>query len=497
MDSSASGASGTSAPAASARIDPPGRAERDRRRLTRRVLGAAVIVALAIVCLTTLMLWRLQEAQLAEGLNDVSALDLLVAAQTERAFENVGIVLDDVSADLQAQDIASADALRRAAGDEATFRLLRAKMAGIPQLDSLAIATSAGDVINRTRSYPVTNQTNVANREYFARLRDHPEIKAYISPPLPGADGKPMIYIGKRLNAPDGAFIGIVLGALHAEYFQALYANYLGALPGDGKSMALWRSDGTLLARSPLEPDAAADATPPDFTRPMPGNGLLTSWTHGSLVAIAQRRLDDVPLTVEVRQSASAMLASLNGEFLATGLSGAALLVLLGAAVWLLMRQLRTEALIIEERARANREVEAREDIERARMKAEAAMRDTQQSEARFRDIAEVGSDWIWETDAEHRFTLIAGARQPKIDLIGKTRWAQVGVDPETDPLWREHKAVLDAHQPFRQFRFTRGRTHVCVSGKPIFADDGGFVGYRGTVSDETELIETRERAMR
>jgi PAS domain S-box-containing protein len=124
-----------------------------------------------------------------------------------------------------------------------------------------------------------------------------------------------------------------------------------------------------------------------------------------------------------------------------------------------------------------------------------------QQSEARFRDIAEVGSDWIWETDAEHRFTMVAGARQPKVSLLGKTRWEEAGGNPETDPLWREHKAVLDAHQPFRQFRVALqlpgARFHVCVSGKPIFADDGGFLGYRGTVSDETELVEARERAMR
>jgi PAS domain S-box-containing protein len=506
VDSSASGGSGASAPAVSDRSDAlsPGRAERDRRRLTRRVLGGAIIVALAIVGLTAMMLWRLQDAQLQEGLNDVSALNLLVAAQTERAFESVGVVLDDVSADLQAQDIASADALRHAAGDEATFRLLRAKMAGIAQLDSLALATSQGDVINRTQSYPVTPPASVADREYFARLRDHPELKAYISPPRPGPDGKPTIYIGKRLNAPNGAFIGIVLGSLHAEYFQNLYANYLRALAGEGKSMALWRSDGTLLSRSPVAPEAGADTTPPDLARPMPSNGLLAYWgtdPHGKTIAIAQRRFDDLPMTIEVRQSASAMLAPWSGEFLATGFGGGALLLLVGAAVWLLMRQLRTESLIIEVRARANREAEAREDIERARMKAEAAMRDTQQSEARFRDIADVGSDWIWETDAEHRFTMIAGARQPKVSLIGKTRWDQAGVDPEIDPLWREHKAVLDAHQPFRQFRFAlelpNGHFHVCVSGKPIFADDGSFVGYRGTVSDETELVDTRGRAMR
>ena len=226
MDSSALGGSGKSSSAVSNDVGAqPGRAERDRRRLTRRILGGAAILALAIIGLTTAMLWRLHQAQLDDGRANISALDLLVAAQTERAFENVGVVLDDISADLQAQDIASPAALRKAAGDEASFRLLRAKVAGIPQLDALTIATAEGDVVSRTRSYPVIQQTNVAGRDYFARLRDHPELSAYISPPLPDSDGKLMVYIGKRLNAPNGAFIGIVLAAIRAEYFQDLYGN--------------------------------------------------------------------------------------------------------------------------------------------------------------------------------------------------------------------------------------------------------------------------------
>src|SRR6516165_1252251 len=37
---------------------------------------------------------------------------------------------------------------------------------------------------------------------------------------------------------------------------------------------------------------------------------------------------------------------------------------------------------------------------------AEEALRE---SEQRFRDIAEIGADWIWESDASHRFTLFTG----------------------------------------------------------------------------------------
>jgi hypothetical protein len=88
LDSPALSGSGKSSPAVFKQNDPqlPGRAERDRRRLTRRIIGGAVIVALAIIGLTTSMLWHLQNMQLDNGLNNISTLDLLVASQTERAF---------------------------------------------------------------------------------------------------------------------------------------------------------------------------------------------------------------------------------------------------------------------------------------------------------------------------------------------------------------------------------------------------------------------------
>ncbi len=137
-------------------------------------------------------------------------------------------------------------------------------------------------------------------------------------------------------------------------------------------------------------------------------------------------------------------------------------------------------------------------------MKAEAAMRDAQRSEARFRDIVEVGSDWIWETDAEHRFTLIAGARQPKVSLLGKTRWEQASApNLDGDPLWREHKAVLDAHQPFRvesaSAHRRAGRALPCLRQRQ--ADlrrrrEFRRLSRNGERRDQ-KLVETRERAMR
>ena len=133
---------------------------------------------------------------------------------------------------------------------------------------------------------------------------------------------------------------------------------------------------------------------------------------------------------------------------------------------------------------------------------AQTALRD---SERRFQDIAEVSGDWMWETDREHRFTLLLGERTEttpldRATLLGRTRWEIAGVDPATDELWVQHKAELNAHRPFRFFRYEAQspdgrRMHVAVSGKPIFDEANNFLGYRGTATDETAIVEARRRA--
>src|SRR6266851_4094604 len=133
---------------------------------------------------------------------------------------------------------------------------------------------------------------------------------------------------------------------------------------------------------------------------------------------------------------------------------------------------------------------------------AQTALRD---SERRFQDIAEVSGDWMWETDREHRFTLLLGERTDatplrRETLLCRTRWEIAGSDPVTEKLWVQHKAKLDAHQPFRRFRYEAqtpdgGRMHVSVSGKPIFDETHNFLGYRGTATDETAMVEAQRRA--
>jgi PAS domain-containing protein len=79
-------------------------------------------------------------------------------------------------------------------------------------------------------------------------------------------------------------------------------------------------------------------------------------------------------------------------------------------------------------------------------------------SEERFRALVQFSFDvWYWETDAQHRFTRQELSERPTDAPpfpraeIGKTRWEHPYVDPDEQG-WREHRATLDAHLPFRDF---------------------------------------------
>ncbi|NRF67004.1 EAL domain-containing protein [Aquincola sp. S2] len=122
-----------------------------------------------------------------------------------------------------------------------------------------------------------------------------------------------------------------------------------------------------------------------------------------------------------------------------------------------------------------------------------AALRE---SEARFRSLTELSSDWYWEQGPDFRFSVRATGPSPHAALhpqsdLGKTRWElpTVGV---SEAQWAEHRAMLQAYRPFRDFVYQRrdetGRLRwVSVSGHPVFDEHGAFRGYRGVGKDVTE----------
>ena len=139
------------------------------------------------------------------------------------------------------------------------------------------------------------------------------------------------------------------------------------------------------------------------------------------------------------------------------------------------------------------------------RKRAEAAL---QASEARFRDLSTMASDWFWEQDDQFRFTYLSMSEAMSAlerigaghgQLLGKARWE---LPPSLAPeQWAAHRALLEAHRPFQDFEYritaeSGQERWFSVNGKPVFDDAGRFVGYRGTGRDITERKRTEQKLL-
>ena len=114
------------------------------------------------------------------------------------------------------------------------------------------------------------------------------------------------------------------------------------------------------------------------------------------------------------------------------------------------------------------------------------------ESEARYRSLTELASDWYWEQDEGGVFTKVSG---PVLDMLGiqvdplaSTPVRRTGAAPA--PGWNETQRqelneYISARQPFLDFAFSRvnadgSQQSFRVSGEPMFNQSARFIGYRG-----------------
>jgi PAS domain S-box-containing protein len=120
------------------------------------------------------------------------------------------------------------------------------------------------------------------------------------------------------------------------------------------------------------------------------------------------------------------------------------------------------------------------------------------ENEERFRDFAETGADWFWETDQDHRFTFITGNFQGVLGtvhdaLIGKSRREiYEKTEDVSSRKWCQHFLRLENREPFSEFELHWQRPDsfdrfISLSGKPFYDDNHTFLGYRGVGKDITE----------
>ena len=324
-----------------------------------------------------------------------------------------------------------------------------------------------------------------ADRDYFIsqRARSGPPGLELGAPAPSPFDRVRRIPVSYRLTGRNGSFAGVLVAGIEPAYFQKFYDSIDTGTSG---FVTTFLRSGWILARSPSDPAVLARRwdESPMFRVELPkaevGTVRQVIAADGVERIYSYRALKDYPLVVSVGVS---VRDTLKAWYPQIGRDVAVLLVALaavGAGALLLVRQLARR---------------------------EAAERALGESEARFRSLTQLSSDWYWEQDDQFRFTRYEGRPGRYISsqsgaYIGKTRW-DIGHTGTSEAQWAEHRRALLAHETFHDLvllrhgpdgRLTRASS---VSGEPMYDGAGKFIGYRGIGRDVTEEKRAEEEIRR
>jgi signal transduction histidine kinase len=438
------------------------------------------LITLAILASGLGVIWQLRHSALISAQRELTNLGTVLAEQTSRTVQSVDLVLQEVQARVAAPGARSPEAFRTHFAGEPTGHFLAGLLRNLPQAEAITLIDANGILLNWSRDRPL-EQLDDSTRDYFIWLRDHNETTAFIGSPVTGrVSGKRILFIARRINGPDGTFLGVVVGLIETRYLENFYGT-ISMVPGE--SVTVLRRDGFLVACYPEIKNPGNGQMParsPWYDRVANGGGsyLSPGYFNGVPRIITVHPLRDYGLVVDVNMSEQSVLRTWHTQ------SSAISIAMIGVA-----GALAVLFAVIIAQFRRQEEQNARLSMGRA------ALRD---SERRLKAYAEMAADWFWEQDADLRF--VRDSKIPQItrpDDVGKARWELA--DPAMDPgRWETHKAVLAGRLPFRDFRWERigidgRRHHMSTSGDPIFDEAGMFLGYHGTGRDVTADVESAE----
>jgi diguanylate cyclase (GGDEF)-like protein len=313
-------------------------------RARHLLVACGFVVGLALAGATTVLLAASRRVAIADAGTKLENLSLVLAQETDREFQAVQQVALGLAEHLREQGIDSPEKFDRELTSSPTNQDLLRRIAAMPQLGALVLISRRGETVNVSHPWPAA-PVDARDRDFFQMLSgEHPPASFISAPTLNRLSGAWTLLYACALTAPDGQLLGIVGASLQLASFEEFFARISMQ---DGSTVALYRTDGVLLARYPhLDPGSRSNYRgTPQFRRlaDAADHGVLrrTGMLFGDDRLVAARSVPHFPLIISATSSVSTALAAWHTQ--GRLLLGATMLIELVVAgiVVLGVRQLR------------------------------------------------------------------------------------------------------------------------------------------------------------
>ncbi|QTT89903.1 sensor domain-containing diguanylate cyclase [Pseudomonas chlororaphis] len=312
------------------------------RTLKRLPLLKAAVVFISMVCLCLCGLLYLQLAQsyhydMARAQVASSNLARAMAQQAEDTFVEADLVLASLADWIQKDGYGSAQ-------KPFLQKIFAQRALALKQLHSLYLFDQTGHwVVTSSNQIPLGE--GVVDRDYFRFHQQNTSLLAHVGPAIRSREsGEWIIPLSRRLNDRQGNFEGVLMAGIRLAYFDQFFKSFD---IDDNGTMFLALSDGTLLARRPLEERqiGASLARGEIFSRYLPespsGTAMIRSLVDNKMRLYGYRQLEAYPLVVGAASSKDAVLK----DWYASAYQSSAIvaLVVLGIGLfgWVFVHQVR------------------------------------------------------------------------------------------------------------------------------------------------------------
>ena len=286
-----------------------------RQRATLSVIGLVTVLAVLAGAVATA--WWLRQGSLADQrvrLDDVAAV---LAQHAGRTIESVDLALSVVAERIGATgsaDRADAEGLRQ---------LLHDHIVGLPHIRSVLYLDANGIGRGDSEAAPA-RPINAADRPYFQHHQQHTGRNLYVGVPVwSRVSGQWTITFSRRVQSPDGTFLGIVAAGVDPGVFSEIYQ---GLAIGSTSRMSLVRGDGILMARHP--PSSSGLAEPIGASGGVQDDAVLTI-----------RRVERYPISVLIAMPTAAALQGWEHQVAVIGGATVVALMFVGMIGYLLLDQ--------------------------------------------------------------------------------------------------------------------------------------------------------------
>lgn len=262
----------------------------------RAVLLLSLVMILATLISAATVLVDLRHKELAHGQGEIVSLTRILAEQTARTFESVALTMRSARERL-ADDIGRQFEL----DSRPVQLLLKARVAGLPQVKSLFLIDQDGFAVNSSRPDFIP-RLPMRDREVFSHFVAHDSDDIFISRPEQArVDGQWTYYVGMRLTDAAGQLRGVLVAAINIDYFESLYdsieldfVSRILLLNGDGVLLAGKPHDATQFGKRFAAP-AIIDQV---LARPADGAVVVSDEPGAGRQYIAYREVANYPLIV-------------------------------------------------------------------------------------------------------------------------------------------------------------------------------------------------------